>query len=97
MSVTCLLSAVMPMRLNLRLLHSAFQEIIPFESKELVIKASDISKFWSLFDTFVTEIKQEYVKKIPNGGSPSDNVVRAMAIGRIAVLEEILGERSTKI
>jgi hypothetical protein len=86
----------MAMRLNLRLLQSALQEIIPFEGKDLVIKASDISKFWSLFDTFVMEIKQEYVKKIPNGGSPSDNIVRAMAIGRIAVLEEILGEKSTK-
>lgn len=85
------------MRLNLKLLRSEFQDILPFESKELVLKPQEISRFWNVFDTFVTEIKQEYVKKIPNGGSPSDNIVRAMTIGRIAVLEEILGEKPTKI
>ena len=85
------------MRLNLKLLRLAFQETIPFGNKEVVLKASDISEFWNIFDSFVTEIKQEYVKKIPNGGSPSDNIVRAMAIGRVAVLVEILGEKSTKI
>ncbi len=71
--------------------------MIPVESKELVLKSPEVTEFWNLFDGFVKEIKQEYVKKIPNGGTPSDNIVRAMAIGRVAALEEILGEKPMQI
>ena len=81
------------MRSNLKLLKLEFQKIIPLEARDMNLKSSDMSRFWSLFDNFVREVKQEYVKKIPEGGSPSDNIVRAMAIGRIAALEEILGEK----
>jgi hypothetical protein len=78
---------------SLKHLQIEFQAIIPREKSELVLRARDISRFWSLFDNLVREIKEEYVKKIPNGGTPSDNIVRAMAIGRIAALEEALGEK----
>jgi len=81
--------------MNLKLLQSDFQRIIPRQSKDLTLKSADVTSFWNLYDSFVREIKQEYVKKIPDGGTPSDNIVRAMAIGRIAALEEILGEKPT--
>ena len=80
----------------MKLLQSEFEKLIPPHSGELELKISEITKFWGLFDGFVREIKQEYVKKIPSGGTPSDNIVRAMAIGRIAALEEILGEKPTQ-
>jgi hypothetical protein len=70
--------------------------VIPRESEELLLKNTEVTRFWTLFDSFAKEIKQEYVKKIPDGGTPSDNIVRAMAIGRIAALEEILGEKPTQ-
>jgi hypothetical protein len=70
--------------------------VIPRESKELVLKNTEVTRFWNLLDSFAREIRQEYVKKIPDGGTPSDNIVRAMAIGRIAALEEVLGEKPTQ-
>jgi len=78
---------------SLKHLQMEFQAIIPREKNELVLRARDIARLWSLFDNLAKEIKEEYVKKIPNGGTPSDNIVRAMAIGRIAALEEVLGEK----
>jgi len=83
------------LRLSLKLLQLEFQKVIPRGSKELVLKSPEVTRFWSLFDSFAREIKQEYVNKIPDGGTPSDNIVRAMAIGRIAALEEVLGEKPT--
>jgi len=82
--------------MNLKLLQSDFQKIIPRESNNLTLKSVDVTNFWNTYDSFVREIKQEYVKKIPDGGTPSDNIVRAMAIGRIAALEEVLGEKPTQ-
>jgi len=84
------------LRSNLKALQAEFERIIPRNKKQISIKGPAILKFWSLFDSFIKEIKEEYVKKIPDGGTPSDNIVRAMAIGRIAALEEILGEKPTQ-
>ena len=75
------------------LLRSEFEKLIPRTSLELNLGSNELNKFWKLFDNFVEEIKEEYVKKIPSGGTPSDNIVRAMAIGRIATFEEILGDK----
>ncbi len=81
------------MKSSLRHLQMEFQAIIPRDKNDIVLGAQDIGKFWNLFDNLVREIKAEYVKKIPSGGTPSDNIVRAMAIGRIAAFEEVLGEK----
>lgn len=84
------------MKSNLKLLQFKFERMIPRGKEELLLRSSEILEFWNLFDALVKEIKQEYVKKIPSGGTPSDNIVRAMAIGRIAAFEEILGEKATE-
>lgn len=73
------------MRLNLRILRSEFESLIPPDADQAVLNRDEISDFWSTFNSFVKEIKEEYIKKLPES-SPE----KFLEIGRLSILEELL-------
>jgi len=81
------------MKMNLKSLRTRFETLIPPRAEHVALEKKDIEVFWKAFDSFVEELKDEYVKKLPEGVSPSERIVKAMQIGRISILEELLGEK----
>ena len=73
------------MRLNLRILRTEFESLIPPDAERAVLNRDEISDFWSTFNSFVKELKEKYVKKLPET-SPE----KFLELGRLAILEEIL-------
>jgi hypothetical protein len=73
------------MRINLRVLRTEFESLIPSDANRVVLNREEISDFWSTFNSFVKEIKEEYVKKLPES-SPE----RFLELGRLSILEELL-------
>jgi hypothetical protein len=73
------------MRINLRVLRTEFESLIPSDANRVVLNREEISDFWSTFNAFVKEIKEEYVKKLPES-SPE----KFLELGRLSILEELL-------